>query len=53
MWNISIITVMTPMLPTLSGKAPRYPQPGEMLLYPGGVSETEVLLSYGLSLIHI
>jgi len=24
-----------------------YPQPGEMLLYPGGVSETEVLLSYG------
>jgi len=24
-----------------------YPQPGELLLYPGGVSETEILLSYG------
>ena len=24
-----------------------YPQPGEILLYPGGVSETEILLSYG------
>jgi hypothetical protein len=24
-----------------------YPAPGQMLLYPGGVSETEILLSYG------
>ena len=24
-----------------------YPQPGEILLYPGGVSETEILLAYG------
>ncbi len=24
-----------------------YPQPGEMLLYPGGVSETEILFPYG------
>jgi hypothetical protein len=24
-----------------------YPQPGEILLYPGGVAETEILLSYG------
>ena len=27
--------------------ATSYPQPGEILLYPGGVSETEILLSYG------
>ncbi len=24
-----------------------YPQPGEILLYPGGISETELLLTYG------
>jgi hypothetical protein len=24
-----------------------YPTPGQMILYPGGVSETEILLSYG------
>jgi hypothetical protein len=24
-----------------------YPNPGEMILYPGGVSETELLLAYG------
>jgi Protein of unknown function (DUF3830) len=24
-----------------------YPAPGEIILYPGGVSETEILLSYG------
>ena len=24
-----------------------YPAPGELLLYPGGVSETEILLAYG------
>jgi Protein of unknown function (DUF3830) len=24
-----------------------YPSPGELLLYPGGVSETEILLPYG------
>jgi Protein of unknown function (DUF3830) len=24
-----------------------YPNPGELVLYPGGVSETEILLSYG------
>ena len=24
-----------------------YPQPGEILLYPGGVSETEILIPYG------
>ena len=24
-----------------------YPAPGEIILYPGGVSETEVLLAYG------
>jgi hypothetical protein len=24
-----------------------YPAPGQMLLYPGGVSETEILLGYG------
>ena len=27
--------------------ATRYPNPGEMVLYPGGVSETEILLAYG------
>lgn len=27
--------------------ATSYPHPGELLLYPGGVSETELLLSYG------
>jgi hypothetical protein len=25
----------------------RYPAPGEMIFYPGGISETEVLLAYG------
>src|SRR5215467_12197192 len=24
-----------------------YPSPGEIVLYPGGVSETEILLAYG------
>src|SRR5215471_17303555 len=24
-----------------------YPAPGEIILYPGGISETEILLSYG------
>ena len=27
--------------------ATRYPSPGEILLYPGGVSETEILIGYG------
>lgn len=27
--------------------ATSYPSPGELLLYPGGVSETELLLAYG------
>jgi hypothetical protein len=29
--------------------ATSYPAPGELLLYPGGVSETELLLAYGPS----
>lgn len=24
-----------------------YPAPGQMILYPGGISETEILLAYG------
>ena len=27
--------------------ATSYPAPGEVLLYPGGVSETEILIAYG------
>lgn len=27
--------------------ATSYPSPGQIILYPGGVSETEILLSYG------
>ena len=27
--------------------ATSYPSPGEVLLYPGGVSETEILIAYG------
>jgi len=27
--------------------ATSYPAPGQLLLYPGGVSETEILLAYG------
>jgi hypothetical protein len=27
--------------------ATSYPNPGELVLYPGGVSETEILLAYG------
>lgn len=27
--------------------ATSYPAPGQMILYPGGVSETEILLAYG------
>jgi Protein of unknown function (DUF3830) len=27
--------------------ATRYPNPGELVFYPGGVSETELLLAYG------
>jgi hypothetical protein len=30
-----------------SENATCYPQAGEILLYPGGISETEILLSYG------
>lgn len=30
-----------------SENATSYPFPGELLLYPGGVSETEILLPYG------
>jgi hypothetical protein len=30
-----------------SENATCYPQPGEILLYPGGVSETEILFPYG------
>ena len=29
--------------------ATSYPHPGEVLLYPGGVSETEILMPYGRS----
>src|SRR4051794_41930133 len=29
------------------GNATCYPNPGEIVLYPGGVSETEILLAYG------
>jgi hypothetical protein len=27
--------------------ATRYPSPGELIFYPGGASETELLLAYG------
>lgn len=27
--------------------ATTYPQPGQVLLYPGGISETEILIAYG------
>jgi hypothetical protein len=27
--------------------ATRYPAPGQIILYPGGISETEILLAYG------
>jgi uncharacterized protein DUF3830 len=27
--------------------ATRYPSPGEIIFYPGGVSETEILIAYG------
>ena len=27
--------------------ATSYPSPGQILLYPGGVSETEILIAYG------
>jgi hypothetical protein len=27
--------------------ATSYPMPGQLILYPGGVSETEILLAYG------
>ena len=30
-----------------SENATSYPRPGEIILYPGGVSETEVLIAYG------
>jgi hypothetical protein len=29
--------------------ATSYPAPGQILLYPGGISETEILLAYGAS----
>ena len=36
---------------SISGLSPEnattYPRPGEIILYPGGVSETEVLIAYG------
>ena len=30
-----------------SENATSYPSPGQVILYPGGVSETEILISYG------
>jgi hypothetical protein len=30
-----------------SENATSYPHPGELVLYPGGISETELLISYG------
>ena len=30
-----------------SENATSYPSPGEVLLYPGGISETEILVAYG------
>ena len=30
-----------------SEHATSYPHPGELILYPGGISETELLISYG------
>ena len=46
-------TASTNSSPRRSGKrlkrhsATSYPSPGELILYPGGVSETELLLAYG------
>jgi hypothetical protein len=34
-------------LPVPPENATTYPLPGEVLLYPGGVSETEILIPYG------
>ena len=34
-------------LPVPPENATSYPVPGEILLYPGGVSETELLIAYG------
>ncbi len=34
-------------LDLVSENATSYPAPGEILLYPGGISETEILLAYG------
>jgi hypothetical protein len=34
-------------LGVMSEAATSYPAPGQMLLYPGGVSETELILAYG------
>ena len=28
-------------------EATRHPRPGQLILYPGGISETELLLAYG------
>jgi hypothetical protein len=34
-------------LPIPPENATSYPVPGEVLLYPGGISETEILIAYG------
>jgi hypothetical protein len=34
-------------LPIPPENATSYPVPGEILLYPGGISETEILIAYG------
>ena len=34
-------------LPLAPENATSYPAPGQILLYPGGISETEILLAYG------
>ncbi|MEO8075097.1 MAG: DUF3830 family protein [Acidobacteriota bacterium] len=43
--------VWVPLGDLETGLAPEnattYPRPGEIILYPGGVSETEVLIAYG------
>jgi len=28
-------------------EATRHPRPGQLILYPGGISETEILIAYG------
>jgi hypothetical protein len=36
-----------PVRSTCRDAHPSYPAPGQIILYPGGVSETEILLAYG------